>query len=211
MTRPSWFSRRASLTLLTVAGALLLTGVGAAPAAAHDELVSSNPASDSVLETAPAEVELTFSGNISPDFNQVAVVDADDVNYTDGDPVTAGDTVTQPIHDLPAGEYQLAFRIVSGDGHPVDGSLAFTVENGLEAAVNPLPEGAEPSEPAEPEAPAEDATATTDGDAAAEENGSMPLIIGALVAVAIIGLIVALVVLNRRRSSQLDSDGGAEE
>ena len=57
-------------TIAAAAAALLLAAGGllvASPASAHDELVSSDPAADAALEALPAQLTLTFSGELATD------------------------------------------------------------------------------------------------------------------------------------------------
>lgn len=77
--RPAATSTAALTTALTAALTALLLAfsvVGALPAAAHAQLLSSNPADDAVLAAAPERVEFVFNEDINPSFAQV-VIDAD--------------------------------------------------------------------------------------------------------------------------------------
>jgi methionine-rich copper-binding protein CopC len=146
-------------TLLALVAAVL-----AAPAAlAHDDLVASTPAAGSTVTTVPREVSLTFSGAIGEKFAQVAVIDADGTAYQVGPPIVQGDTVTQAVDGLPtSGALALNFRVVSSDGHPISGSVPFTVDA---AAAEPSPT-AEATDAARPTA---SAPATPDPVAASPE------------------------------------------
>lgn len=116
--------------LIGVLAALLLV-LGAAPGAvAHSELVSSDPQDGASIEQMPGSVTLTFNEDIDPNFAQVVVADAQDVAR----PVTVtvdGPRVTLPVPaEVPAGRVEVRYRVVSADGHPVGGEIAFTVTNG---------------------------------------------------------------------------------
>ncbi len=115
---------RRTLVLLTVAVAVVFSAV---PAAAHARLVGSDPEDGASLDETPAEVVLEFSEPVQQDFAQVAVLDADEGHHESGEPVVAGSTVTQAVAALPGGEYRISYRVGSSDGHPVTGTLAFTV------------------------------------------------------------------------------------
>jgi hypothetical protein len=107
---------------------LLLVLVPAPLAQAHDSLVSSTPQAGQVLATAPAEVSLTFSATIGQEFAQVAVVDSTGAAYQDGAPVVDGPLVTQALLPMPAdAEITISYRVVSSDGHPIGGTVPFTV------------------------------------------------------------------------------------
>ncbi|WP_445502405.1 copper resistance CopC/CopD family protein [Microvirga sp. G4-2] len=107
-------------------------------ASAHAALVSSNPADGAVVETAPSNVELRFNEPIAPLMANLA--DAQGHVHREL-PVAGHDTLLDirlPA-DLPAGSHVLSYRVVSGDGHPISGSVVFsigtstTVKTGSEA------------------------------------------------------------------------------
>ncbi len=100
---------------------------GSGTALAHNSLVSSSPADGETVSAAPSSVTLTFNDvvqNIGP---LVAVVGPDGGHY-EGSSITAQDNkVTAAVNPLgPAGSYTVSYRIVSADGHPVEGTLVFT-------------------------------------------------------------------------------------
>lgn len=114
------------LAATLLAGAAMLLGAG--PAAAHAALLSSDPADQSSLSAGPAEVTLTFNEAISPNFATLTVVGPDGNLWSKGDATVAGPTVAVKVGDLgPAGEYKIAFRVTSADGHVIDGVRGFTL------------------------------------------------------------------------------------
>ena len=131
---------------LVLAGSLLLAGVTALPAGAHADLISTDPADGSSLTAPPAAVTLTFSEALVPETVNVAL--SNDMGPMQGIvPATSGATVTIPWPaEVGDGDYTVAYRVVSEDGHPIEGSFAFTVA------------GAQPAD--EASAPAPDAVAT---------------------------------------------------
>lgn len=108
---------------------LLLSVAGAPAAAAHDTIESSNPADGATVATVPASVTLTFDEQ-PQDFSPVIqVTGPDGADWADGTPTVSGTDVSVPVKaGAPAGAYQVAYRIVSSDGHPVTGELSFTAE-----------------------------------------------------------------------------------
>lgn len=108
----------------------------ASPAAhAHDALVASEPADGASLDAAPAAATLTFSGEISPVGIGFALHDA--AGTTLDLPTVAqpdGTVVTQQLPALGAGGYALDWRVVSSDGHPISGTISFTVTEAAGAA-----------------------------------------------------------------------------
>ena len=104
---------------------IVLTGWG--PAYAHSALVSVTPADGSTVSTSPAHLVLVFNEDVNTQFVTV-VLSSQGVQVATGTPVVTGPRVTTPVSDrLGAGDYRIAFRIVSVDGHPVSGESPFTV------------------------------------------------------------------------------------
>jgi copper transport protein len=93
---------------------------------AHASLVSAEPNDGSVLAVAPKMVALRFNESVAP-----AVIRLIDATGTTRDDV-AVHAVDQTIYltlpdDLPQGTQVVSYRVISADGHPVGGSLAFSV------------------------------------------------------------------------------------
>jgi methionine-rich copper-binding protein CopC len=113
----------AALTLIV---ALVLGTAFAAPALAHTSLKSSNPKKGATVESLDS-VSLTFTEAVS--FPVVLLRDAGGHEYHDGKPKVDGPTVTQKVGGpLASGKYTIAWRVVSEDGHPVQGEIPFTVK-----------------------------------------------------------------------------------
>ena len=106
---------------------------GALPAAAHDTLISSDPAQNAVLPIPPTTVTLRFDQEIAGFEPELAVTvgSAAPVMLV---PRVAGPVITADLgaagltastaHD---GIWKLGYRVVSIDGHPVTGLITFTV------------------------------------------------------------------------------------
>jgi copper resistance protein C len=125
--------------LRTVAAGVIVAAVAllatAAPASAHDELLSSTPAAGDRLDSAPAEIALTFPQPVLDVGASMLVTDADGVDHVAGAPVLDAGTVTVPLEpDLRHGAYEVRWRVVSSDGHPLSGIIHFTVGEGEAAA-----------------------------------------------------------------------------
>jgi methionine-rich copper-binding protein CopC len=119
------FLRTVTVTLL--AGLALL--LGATPALAHARLLSSDPADGASRDTAPQEITLTFNEAMTPGFNTITVVGPDGgTHYETGEITVEGTVVRAALQPLgAAGRYEVGFRVVSADGHPVTGSVVFTL------------------------------------------------------------------------------------
>lgn len=119
--------------------AALLSALCIASAAwAHATLLSSEPADGSVLAQPPKMVQLHFNENIAP-----AVIGVIDANGKARDVATraVGQSVLIVLpDDLPQGTQIVSYRVVSQDGHPVAGSMVFSI--GAVTGSAPQPESA---------------------------------------------------------------------
>lgn len=107
--------------------AAVLVGAVASPAAAHNRLRSSTPADGATLATAPPEARLTFAERVDSGNSQIAVTDDSGAVVPSPAYRVEGVTVIQPLTLPRAGRYQVGFRVISTDGHPVQGKISFTV------------------------------------------------------------------------------------
>ncbi|MDI1266651.1 MAG: copper resistance protein CopC [bacterium] len=92
---------------------------------AHATLVSAEPADGSVLAQPPKMVQLHFNEGVTP-----AVVSLIDAAGKARDVATraVGQSVLMVLpEDLPQGTQIVSYRVVSQDGHPVAGSLVFSI------------------------------------------------------------------------------------
>lgn len=122
---------------LALAGSLALAA--AAPAEAHDQVVHQTPAAGEHFATSPQEVVLTFTGKPVPIGGVIIVVDAHGTTWEQGEVALSDFTATQALRaPLPDGHYQVRWRIVSEDGHPISESYLFSV--GDLAGAPPIPE-----------------------------------------------------------------------
>ena len=106
--------------------AALLTALCLASAAwAHATLVSADPADGSVLTLPPKMVQLHFNESVTP-----AVVGLIDATGKAREVATraVGQSILMVLpDDLPQGTQIVSYRVVSEDGHPVGGSLVFSI------------------------------------------------------------------------------------
>ncbi|MEV0620732.1 copper resistance CopC family protein [Nonomuraea sp. NPDC050404] len=115
---------RRLLTVLLLA--LAVVGVAHSPAQAHNVLISSDPANGATLTASPSQVTLVFDQTVRKGYAQVGVTGADGSAWADGSAVVAAERVTVKVKPLPAGgSYTVGYRILSADGHPVTGRIAF--------------------------------------------------------------------------------------
>ena len=200
--------RRLALALLLVPA--LAPGAATSAAAAlpaHAQLVSSTPAAGDSVRTAD-EVTLTFSEDVNAQFVQVRV-EGPRGDETAGEPEVDGtDVVQQLLPDLPDGEHRVTYRVVSVDGHPVSGTLAFTT-TGAGAGASPTPSEPESESPSPstttPPAATQRPTPTPSTDAVSASSESTPGWVLAVL-IGLIGLVVvaggALLVGRRRDTGE---------
>lgn len=196
--------RRVIAPLAALAVLLLSFGAVAAPASAHDALVASVPADGETLTTAPRELVLTYNNEIATIGAEVQISDPAGTVLTETPAVEGTNaTVTLP-QDLAPGAYSVAWRVTSSDGHPIEGTLAFTldvpaptVEPTTEA---PTAEATAEATTAEPTAEATVETATPEESTDTEDlpGLDLPTWVLAVVGLAIVGAIVGLIVRLRR-------------
>ncbi len=134
MARSTPERQSARRTIGTVLCAVLSVGLlwgSAAPASAHDQLVSTEPADGSTVASAPATVVATFSSDLIDLSQDMIVTTPDGTRLTGLDVTVSGRQVSAQLPDgLGAGDYTVAWRVVSSDGHPIEGRYGFTVAGG---------------------------------------------------------------------------------
>lgn len=189
-------------TLLIASGGVLL---GTAPAFAHDELVSSDPASGSTVDALPAALTLTFSGDLLSDASTtvVQVTDASGASLTDGAPTVSANVVTQPLTGSASGAVSVAWRVVSSDGHPIAGEFAFTSN----AAPTPTPSETSDATPESAATPEPVVTTLTEPTSSPDQSAPVwPWVVGAIVVLIAIGLVVWLLGARARQQKQAASE-----
>lgn len=125
--------RVAMLTLLVLATLTIVP----TPVSAHARLVASSPAGGATVSEPLDEIVLEFSERIETAFGGVQLfgpsggrVETEDARIEDSRVRMLVGTLAEP------GVYTVVFRILSGDGHPVESRFTFTLDA---AAVVPLP------------------------------------------------------------------------
>lgn len=178
------------LLVWLIAGAALLLGTGTA--FAHNVLVGSDPADGASLPVGPNQVTLRFDLPVQESFSTITVIGPDGGHFEAGPPRVDGSTVSAPARPLgPAGAYTIGYRIVSDDGHPVTGSIRFTLTQpgsgqGVPAAAATNPTAGETQQAAPAGAPSGPSTQPNSGGAPV-----WPWIVGAVVLV-VAGVAIAL-------------------
>lgn len=117
--------------------ATLLSVLGFASGAfGHASLVSTEPSDGSMMSSAPKTVRLRFNEPIAP--ASIKLIDGagkarDDISINAHD-----DTIDIGLpDDLPRGTQVVSYRVVSADGHPVGGSLLFSLGMSENTVIRP--------------------------------------------------------------------------
>ena len=186
-------------TAATVSAVSALTALGLAPAAAHDEVLNTSPEQNAVLESAPEQIELSYSGEIMDIGHQVLVTGPEGQSVTEGPLERDGSQVVQPLAETGSeeGTYQVVWRVVSSDGHPIEGTYTYQVGDGADTTT------AAPSLSSTPtDAPTDgsDSSAQAQDAAAQEDSGGLSgWAVGATVVVLALAVIGLLGLMSRRR------------
>lgn len=168
------------------------------PAQAHTSLLSSDPTEGARLASVPDRFVLTFSENLREPSEVGVAVDDEPIDadfQVDGPRV-----VITPPADAPGGAYDLNYRVISADGHPVTGTVSFEVAQAAAIATEEAPDEGEPGASASPEPATNDAA----NDAEDDSVWSSPLLLG--VGIVAVVLVIGAVTVVRRRSATSGDD-----
>jgi len=168
---------------------------GAQAASAHDSLESTSPASGGTVSSL-SEVSLDFSANLLgyDGGNLVIVLGPDGRHYETDCVALSGPTLTAPVALGAPGEYQVEWRAVSSDGHPISGSFSFT------STAAGSSTGAEQSPCAAAVGAGQEPSASPD---TAQPGGMSGLTVGLVVGGGVVVLVgVLIVVILRTRSRE---------
>ncbi len=116
--------------ILTLCAVLLLTSP--ISAFAHGEVTSSIPSPNEKIVALPTEISIDFDGELqtlgNSEVNSITVTDAQGQIISNPTSVVAGSRISNRLllTDV-TGLVSVHYRIVSEDGHPVEGDYSFTV------------------------------------------------------------------------------------
>jgi len=163
----------------------------------HATLLSSEPAAKSTLASSPTRIRLVFSEEIEPSLGRIRLVAPGGRVVTlvsKGDPHDVSALIAPITTPLEPGSYRVEWRIVSEDGHPIDGAYTFTL-----SGANDTTQSAAAITPSAPTAAPEPEPTTTDTAAVGTSPTEVPVLpvvlrgfaIGALTAFAgLLGFLV---------------------
>lgn len=180
---------------LVGAGAVLLAPTSAQ---AHSELVGSTPAENATLQKAPTQVSLEFNEEVQQQGGAITVTGPDGARYDINNTFTASGTeATVDLRDISeAGRFSVTYRIVSADGHVVQGEYPFRLQGGTNESPSPSTSASENSSPPATVTPSA-SPAAQEGDTDGDEGGSVIWVLG-LGAIGL-ALIAAMIAVFTRR------------
>ena len=117
------------MTRIVVLALTLLVCLPAA-ATAHAVLVKSTPARRAVVAVTPPRVELQFNERLEPAYSTLSVWSAANARIDDGKAVVGPDDprrLSILLPPLTPGRYTVRYRVLSVDGHIVEGTVPFEV------------------------------------------------------------------------------------
>ncbi|WP_106508050.1 copper resistance CopC family protein [Brachybacterium timonense] len=227
---PTFTRYRAALLPVLAALAAAVLVLASLPAAhAHDTLISSDPADGAQLDSSPDAITLTYSADILDVTPVVRITDANGDSAQEITPSIDGPVATAELTEpLAAGEYTVQWRVVSSDGHPIEGTFTVTVtgtdaaaasDGGVDGPADAAPDGQDASDNGSdhPELQcgpdeAESSDGGADGGCAepsepaaqeqanddAEKGSTLPLLLGGVAVVAVLAAGGAWFVTRRR-------------
>ena len=202
--------RRTAGLLVALLLVLGLPLVLAGPASAHARFVSISPAAGATLTTPPTKVSVTFDDTVTSGLSVVTVTGPTGAHVMQGKAVEAGSVVSQSlIADLPGGTYQVLWKIVSDDGHPVSGRSTFTVQTSeatplTSASSSPPTSSASTSSSSTPVAAAPSTTPASSSGSGGGRSGATSLLYLLALAAVVYGV---LGIFRARRKQRVRAEG----
>lgn len=116
------------------------------PAFAHSELVSSNPSVSANIEQLPEQIELEFNEELLNlgTGNSISIMTPSGEDIGMGETSTEGAKITRLLNTTSeTGQFQVKYRVASADGHVLNGSFTFN----LNEAIVPITQNENAAEP----------------------------------------------------------------
>jgi len=113
---------------VVVCALVAVVGVSSSPVSAHAVLIDTEPKSGAILDESPSRITLTFNEEVGTSFSSIRVLNSEGDELASSraqrvEPAVVG--ADSP--SLGDGTYIVIWRVVSADGHPVEGSFTFQV------------------------------------------------------------------------------------
>lgn len=178
--------------LIATAVTTLAIAVTPSAASAHAALADSNPKDGATLTALPDQVTISLNEPVR-DPAQIAVLDTGGTRVNSETVAVANKTATSQILEQPGpGKYTMSYRVVSADGHPVTGTIAFTIDSprpSTPTAVSP-PTAATSPEVAIPNGDSSPAPSTADLEATSADSGDDSRTLEIVLAVGVLAILL---------------------
>nr|WP_251048028.1 copper resistance CopC family protein [Planococcus sp. ISL-109] len=174
-------------------------------AQAHSVLEASIPAEGAVVTKQIEKIALDFSAGIEQGSTMSMTADGEAVDFSEV-AVMDDQLIGTPAQELFDGSYIVEYAVLSEDGHPIEGTLAFELETGVteQAAEEAEDQAAEQevtdeaaAEESEVESEVTEEAAASEQAAPAEQSGSNTTLI--IAGLAIVLLIGAVILMRKKR------------
>jgi copper resistance protein C len=124
------------LTMAALAGLCLI--LSSPTSFAHGQIVTTYPLEGSVSSPTPSQVWIEFDGELQliegEVVNTLKVIDSTGLVVSSEEAVIEGARISTQVSDQSVGGvFTVQYRIVSEDGHPIEGSYTFEASPGFEA------------------------------------------------------------------------------
>ena len=195
-----------NIALAATTATVFVLSVAMAPTtSAHADLQVSTPADGESLDIAPEEIRLTFSEELFEELVEISILDAAGDLYStievEQTPPPGTDVIFPWPAQAPPGDYSIAYRVVSADGHPVTGTISFSYAataskpSPSDTAPQPTPSDSTPS--AESSTPA--ASPATESSTSSSTDSSSGTTLVVLGVVLLLGVIATSAIIARAR------------
>lgn len=202
--------RRNIALAATTAMVFLLSVLMAPTGSAHADLQVSTPEDGESLRVAPEKIRLTFSEELFEELVEISILDAAGDLYStievEQTPPPGTDVIFPWPPQAPPGEYSIAYRVVSADGHPLTGTISFSYATTAPEPSAPEPTSSDSTPSAESSTPASSPTASAPSASPTKESSTSsstdsssgtPLVV--LGVVLLLGVIAVSAIIVRAR------------
>ncbi|MCW2319152.1 methionine-rich copper-binding protein CopC [Rhodoblastus acidophilus] len=125
------FTKHGLITAAALIGAASFSGVFVTEADAHAHMKGASPAPNSVASTPPETIRIEFNEKIEASVSAIEIVGSGGIVGANGKATTESSApnalIVKPAQPLASGVYEVRWRAVGVDGHPMKGAYKFEV------------------------------------------------------------------------------------
>lgn len=168
---------------------------------AHTGLESSSPKNGDIINEELKQITLTFETKIEQGSRFELLNSNDETIPVENISLSEKQMIGNFLNPLENGEYQVNWKIIGADGHPIEGNFSFSVNVPITEA--PAEEQVQPLEETQPQLNVEEKKEDTLNEAKNEESQQnkmpsyvIPTIIGVLIVIIVVGF---LLIMKRKK------------